>query len=465
MMPHRNSDFARKRRLVTALSTVLGLVSIESCAAVFVTNCNDSGPGSLRTQIGAAAEGATVDLSQLTTSSDGCSQSKITLSSGEIPVQRNSLTIAGSSSNRLKVVPANFHASRIFNHSGTGKLTISDLNIYYGARYPTTTTAAKGGCIYSAGFVELDSVVLSSCSAKSMSSAPASGGAIYARQNVYVNSSAIMYSTVTAYNANALGGGVATPNSVFMQNSTITRNQCLEAGGGGVGKGGGIGVTGGQVMISSSLISNNETSHYGGGLAASGVYPFRLINSTVAGNYSGRSAGGVYAVTSPSFDNVIIIDNSTIAFNSQGLNGTAAGIYLSEMGRPYDLTINSTLISNNFIDATPSTAAIASDADFSVSKFSGEKNLVFAPVGAVPDDTIVGKCPMLGSLRNNGGPTATIAPQNKSLAIDAGNNVLSLSTDQRLAGFARDSGSSPDIGAYEVQKNDIVFDANFEGCL
>jgi hypothetical protein len=459
MMPCPITKFARKHKLVAAVSAVLGIMSVESHASVFVTNCNDSGAGSLRTQINAAGESATVDLSQLTTSSDGCSQSTITLSSGEIPVQRNSLTIAGSSSIKFTVQPSINHGSRIFNHAGTGKLTISNLILKNGARYTTSTTAAKGGCVYSEGFVELDSVVVTACTAQPAPSTIAAGGAIYARQNLYLNDSAITSSLVLTDNANAVGGGVATPNSVFMHNSNVSGNQCI-ANGGGTAKGGGIGVTGGMVEIYSSLISYNFATQYGGGLAASNVYPFKLVNSTVAGNYSGGSVGGVYAVTTPGADGEVIIDNSTIAFNMQRNNTTGAGIYVTEMGRPFDLTINSTLISNNnVVNSAPS------DAAFSVSKFTGAKNLVFAPIGAVPDDTIVGKCPLLGSLRNNGGPTATISLQSKSLAIDAGNNVLSLSTDQRLGDFVRASGNAPDIGAYEVQQNDIVFTANFDGCL
>jgi len=59
---------------------------------------------------------------------------------------------------------------------------------------------------------------------------------------------------------------------------------------------------------------------------------------------------------------------------------------------------------------------------------------------------IVGQDPLLGALRNNGGPTRTHALLTGSPAIDAGDTTLE--TDQR--GFDRPSGPADDIGAFEV---------------
>jgi hypothetical protein len=56
--------------------------------------------------------------------------------------------------------------------------------------------------------------------------------------------------------------------------------------------------------------------------------------------------------------------------------------------------------------------------------------------------------PLLGPLRNNGGPTLTLALLPDSPALDAGDDTLSTGTDQR--GFPRKSGLHVDIGAYEL---------------
>ena len=69
--------------------------------------------------------------------------------------------------------------------------------------------------------------------------------------------------------------------------------------------------------------------------------------------------------------------------------------------------------------------------------------------------------PGLGELKDNGGPTQTMALLPGSPAIDAGSNALALdasrnqlaTTDQRGAGYARISGSAVDVGAYEFQRD------------
>ena len=91
----------------------------------------------------------------------------------------------------------------------------------------------------------------------------------------------------------------------------------------------------------------------------------------------------------------------------------------------------------------------------------------------LPSDTIFSSCPQLGQLRDNGGLTQTHALLSRSPAIDTGNNTADLNEDQRgvLADpgppypYPRVLGSHADIGAYEVNQDDIVFNNDFEGCL
>ncbi|MBU6200105.1 MAG: hypothetical protein KGP08_10670, partial [Xanthomonadaceae bacterium] len=96
--------------------------------------------------------------------------------------------------------------------------------------------------------------------------------------------------------------------------------------------------------------------------------------------------------------------------------------------------------------------------------FSGANNLVRATFAAVPAGTIKLSCPLLGPLRNNGGLTQTHALFSHSPGIDQGNNSLNLTWDQRGSPYARASGSAADIGAYEVQQADVIFNNGFDGC-
>ncbi len=101
-------------------------------------------------------------------------------------------------------------------------------------------------------------------------------------------------------------------------------------------------------------------------------------------------------------------------------------------------------------------------------------NLIRATASTVTGltaDTIFNACPHLGTLRKNGGLTATHALLSHSAAIDAGNNSFAEDFDQRgsvttsgVMDYQRLSGGAADIGAYEVQQSDIIFNTDFEGC-
>jgi hypothetical protein len=66
--------------------------------------------------------------------------------------------------------------------------------------------------------------------------------------------------------------------------------------------------------------------------------------------------------------------------------------------------------------------------------------------------------PLLAALADNGGQTMTLALGTGSPALDAGNNVAALATDQRGSGFPRVFGPQADIGAYEFQVDSIFVD-------
>ena len=81
---------------------------------------------------------------------------------------------------------------------------------------------------------------------------------------------------------------------------------------------------------------------------------------------------------------------------------------------------------------------------------SGANNLVTAADAtvALPAQTLHVH-PLLLPLANNGGPTRTHALGVGSPALDTGNNVANLPTDQRGVAFPRVLGAAADIGAFE----------------
>jgi Right handed beta helix region len=443
-----------RNRLMAALGAAMGLAGVEANAtSYFVNTCNDSGQGSMREGVAMLSSGGIVDMSTLTTSSVGCSQGRITLTTGEISVPQDGLTILGPPNAKIAVHQAAAD-QRVFYHNGSGYLKISNLQIENGSQVKTIQGAgAVGGCIYSSAVLQLDSVVVTGCTASAFHT-PALGGAIYALNGVTLNNSSVTASQVSAVDVmnhpKAFGGGIASGGLIILHGSTVSGNSATASGGG-------IWNDGGAVNIYSSVVSDNGGGTYGGGLALYGVTGFKLVNSTIARNTTTGFAAGAF-VAADGADAVIA--NSTIAFNAQVGTTKAAGLYFTQHGSPATLSMNSTIVSNN------TAGGGSSDSFFSVAQLTGAKNLIFAPAVTVPDGTIVGVCPRLGSLRDNGGPTATLSLQSGSPAIDAGNNVLAvpLTTDQRMAGYVRSSGGATDIGAYEVQQSDIIFTANLEGC-
>jgi hypothetical protein len=93
-------------------------------------------------------------------------------------------------------------------------------------------------------------------------------------------------------------------------------------------------------------------------------------------------------------------------------------------------------------------------------EFEGSHNLIEDGSGGLPD-TITGD-PQLGPLQDNGGPTWTHALLPGSPARNAGSNALAvdstgapLTFDQRGPDFARQVGSTVDIGAFESPPLDL----------
>jgi hypothetical protein len=191
----------------------------------------------------------------------------------------------------------------------------------------------------------------------------------------------------------------------------------------------------------------------------------------VSGNSAATKGGGLYLNFYSNFY------NSTIAFNTATVGSPGVLLYAANQRK---VTMQSTLMSNNTSGATDNDLTVVNPT-FVTFNAGPANNLVRATkVTTLPGDTISGTCPLLGPLRDNGGLTRTHQLLSTSVAINAGNDVtidplsnpkVPFADDQRgpavLNGtrdYPRVSGPQADIGAYEVQKGDIVFNAGFDGC-
>ena len=173
---------------------------------------------------------------------------------------------------------------------------------------------------------------------------------------------------------------------------------------------------------------------------------------------------------------------SFVAFNNAPSH---AGVLLNSSAGAMSVMLESTLMSNNS-DGVSDDDLFTLDAINPITINGGNvvtpaNNLIRATNATLPSDTRI-SCPHLGPLRNNGGLTWTHALDSTSSAIDRGNTVGAGGGagdfDQRgsaTANGVRDyvRKSAPigsidppvaDIGAYEVQQDDEIFQTFFDGC-
>jgi len=427
-------------------------------SSIVVGNCDDSGSGSLRDAIAGANSGDTIDLTQLS-----CSQ--ITLTTGSIMFTQTDLTLQGPGSKYLSINGNDAYAP--LQHGGYGKLYLNDLTVEHGKKYYTDAQIdnARGGCIFSNGTVYVNDSVVAYCSVNNSSATRgAEGGAIFGYVGVSLSNSGIVDSSAIAPSSYGLGGAIYSRGFVDLTDSVVSGNTATRSGGGVYAYSG--------LSVKYSTIDDNRAYFYGGGVFASGN--IAVANSTISNNQAGGGYGGAildgYGATGPitvlsrtisgnsagfvagaeilQYDARVL--NSTIAFNHESSTSKyGAGLYVRDAA----VDIESTIIANNTYAGTePDDAGGGTGGTL-----TGANNLIGYSTIPVPNDTILLQSPMLGALAYHGGTTRTHMILSGSPAIDAGSNVTNGSYDQRGDGYPRVIGSTADIGAYELDTNDLIF--------
>lgn len=397
---------------------------VDSCS-------DDDSPGSLRTVLGLAASGDTIDLRNLV-----CS--RISLSQGALKIEVDDLTLVGPGAGNL-ILDGEDH-DRILLHPGSGTLTIENLTLARGRFEAVDNGIGFGGCVATAASLVLRNTVIRDCIAVGVGSY---GGAVLSGFLTMVNST---ISGSTAFgdhptNGTAAYGGGAFSYGVDILDSTIAGNSAIGTDNAPLSHweiGGGLFIARNGGTIERTTFSNNFATRFAGALTQEGDLEMR--NSTISGNSTAQDDGGGIRVRQGTS---VLIENSTITGNHAGSRGGG----LSFIDNALPSTINSTIIAGN------SAGDGAADADSSMPlQMAGSHNLI---IGAgnllgLPLDTL-GEDPGLLPLADNGGRTRTHALTAASVAIDRGDNPQGRSTDQRGVGYAREINGAADIGAYEYQ--------------
>jgi hypothetical protein len=280
-------------------------------ATLTVTNLNDSGSGSLRQAIAAAAPGDTINFRVTGT---------ITLTSGELLIQKN-LTISGPGASSLAI--SGNSASRVFE-IGSATVAISGLTIENGS-------AATGGGILNSGTLILTDSTVSGNFASG-------GGGIENYGTLTVTNSTISGNSGTLIGGSRSGGGIENFGPLTITKSTFSGNSSSY----------GAGINSnppGTVALTNSTLSGNSAGYQGGGISFNA--PVTLSNSTLSGNSSPQ--GGNLNVYGP-----LTVKNSILANAPSGGNcffafgATSQGHNLSD-----DLTCSSYFTQTGDLNNTP----------------------------------------------------------------------------------------------------------------
>jgi hypothetical protein len=482
-----------KNAAVVLLSLILFSAQLR---AATVTSIADSGPGSLREAIAAAAPGETIDFAVTGT---------ILLTSGELVIDKD-LVLLGPGADqltigRLNVPPLSVPPFRVLNIQ-SGIVVVSGLTVaggaaQRGAGIHNETTSVLRDCVIrdnavferGGGINNLGTLTMSNCIVASNRASvflrTGSGGGIHNEGTLTMVDCAVSGNSALAGSlAGGFGGGINNIGTLTLSNSVVQDNllsvlTSAEDGGGGIFNRGTLSLQHSTIRRNSARCTSGMI--HGGGLA-NRFGTVTVVNSTISGNSAigrveapgdGRAqGGGVF-----SFSGTVTIENSTISGNTvRGLSGfgaldisSGAGIF-NTVGF---VGLTHSTVTDNVAEAPATIGGLAnfqgvaglyntimagnSPEDLFNTEFalilSDGFNLIGSTNGPVPPGPndrfhLTADDLRLGPLQNNGGPTETHALLCDSPAIDAGNNAGAPPTDQR--GFARIVGGIIDIGAFEL---------------
>lgn len=249
------------------------------------------------------------------------------------------------------------------------------------------------------------------------------------------------------------------------QFAVLTINECVITGKRPGNQTGLINEIGGQTLLVSSAIVNNDNrgcGTNGGGIRNDGT--LTLINSTVAEN-TAVQGGGIYN----SADGTVSLINCTVADNK--VSNLGGGIF----NAGNTVSLGNTIVARNKKQTSSNDDDNDDDEDDDdeVTSSSNDVNGIYISngdnlIGTTAGSTGFGGTDIINvassllkfgaNVADNGGTTPTLVLLAGSPAINAGSNALAvdqngepLAFDQRGAPFARINGGTVDIGAFETQ--------------
>ena len=313
----------------------------------------------------------------------------------------------------------------IYSHGNT--VVIRESNINSNSVHGNISTTGYGGGIYYGGStIEIYDSVIQGNNAHGVlnPSATGSGGGIAGIGTLKIHDSTLRHNR--AYRTGgASGGGIYVwAGSLELVNSSV-ENSFATGGAGGAGSAIGAGIyfsaNDGTGFIESSSISNNQ----GGGIRGGSLKTLTIKNSTISDNdFIGLDSSSVTTLT---LESNSIARNGNRGVRAHGITNLHNNIFFNSVNCELTPSRVTSLGYNLVTDNSSCGLTGTGDIEPGVAQF----NTTFA------------------ELANNGGPTLTRALLEGNPAIDAGDPINCLPTDQR--GVTRPQGVRCDIGAYEAE--------------
>jgi hypothetical protein len=253
---------------------------------------------------------------------------------------------------------------------------------------------------------------------------------------------------------NNTGVGIHNAGNLSIINSSVSGNHA-RADAGGINN-----VSAGTLTIGGSVINENTSEAGAGGIFNTSTGQVRITNSTISGN-DGTTPAGAGGFDHKS-SGAVTVTNCTIIGNSV-FRGDAGGVANRNTGV---INVKSSIIALNVMSGGgPGRDVFGAFASFGFNligiKDGGTGFIAGADLTGTSDAPLDPRVDPKG-LKNNGGPTETIALQAGSPAIDQGSShglTGSLTIDQRGVGYSRTinksvpdaiRGDGTDIGAFEL---------------
>lgn len=424
-------------------------VPVPSTSTVrFYTNCDDDGMGSMRQAINASVSGDSVRASATLSCSTITLQSPLSFGQGDLDIE-------GLGADRTIITAAPDVNGGLINHLGGGQLNLQFLTLTGGHKY-NSSGQARGGCVYGANDVAINSSRITHCIAKGVGQQAVGGGVFSAGLTTLrlseVSGNVAMSDDGSRYTSGGgmyATGGVGMDRSVVAANATATNNNSW---------GGGFTTPGAVTIVNSAIINNQSRNSGGAHIRPPAGSANTITNTTISGN-SAMRVGGLTCL------GLTTIASSTITAN-KSTEGSSGGRII---GGGLDLgsgnhVITSTIITGNLTG----TADVASSLNLSGSSganlsTSGNHDHISGSTLALPSGTITTAMQML-PLALNGAARPTHALRTTDPDVDAGSAPTGQTYDQRGNPFLRTVGSQADIGAFELDP-DIIYRDGFDASI